>query len=110
MKTLENIWTKIQAGDKVLMQKTVGKNDFTKPELIIIVSLDVWDMAMAVYYTKYKDFNNFNDRDNEPKIYSFGEWMEYWHILGHWKAMPNFNNLIKAYRKQIISDKIEPTE
>lgn len=97
MKTLENIWTKIQAGDKVLMQVGDGNSNFTKPELVIIVGINIFDMAMAVHYTKYKNFNSFEKED--PKVYSFGEWMSYWHILGHWQTMPSFKNLLKAYRK-----------
>ena len=99
MKNLEDIWSKLNAGDIVLKQTINVDNEYDKPELVIIVGIDIWDMASVVYYTKYKDFNSFLDIEKEPKIYSFPEWSEYWNILGHWKTMPKFKQLLKAIRK-----------
>ena len=98
IKTLEDIWGKLKPGDIVLKQTSSGKGKYEKTELVIIIGIDVWDMAMAVYYTDYKSFNPFSDK--EPKIEGFGEWMQYWNVLGHWKTMPTFKQLLKAKRKE----------
>ena len=98
---LIDIYGDIKPGDKILKQnidqngKVIGK-----PELIIVCAIDFWDQAPAVHYTKYKEFNAFCTLGYDiPKIYSFGEWMEGWLILGHWQMMPSFRRLIKSYRK-----------
>lgn len=100
MKHLEDIWNDLKAGDVVLKQVISGKDIYDKSQLVVIVGLDVWDMAMAVYYTDYKDFNLFSDMEKQPKIHSFGEWMEYWNVLGHWSQMPTFKQLLSAKRKE----------
>ena len=117
MKTLIDIFNKIKFGDIVLFQKIDDKGVYQKPKLVVIVAIDVWDMAAAVYYIDYKMFAKYkwlpideyrNEEDKgkpqpipELEIQGFGEWMEYWNILGHWQKMPNFRNLIGAYRKQV---------
>ena len=98
-KTLIDIFRHIKAGDTVLFQKQTGRNTFEKPELVIIVAIDVWDMACAVYYTRFKDFGKI-DGMVDIKVHSFGEWMEFWNVLGHWRSVPKFKNLLKAYRKK----------
>lgn len=97
-KTLIDIFRNIKPGDSVLYQLHKGTNIYEKPELVTIVAIDVWDMAAAVYYTKYKDFAQFKDMEN-IKVYGFGEWMEFWNVLGHWRTVPKFKTLLKAYRK-----------
>lgn len=106
---LISIWGDLKAGDLVLFQHmsewTVekGYSKITKPTLAVIVGVDIWDMAVAVYYTQYKDFDAFKKDgikcDATPEIKSFGEWGEYWNVLGHWNTMPNLSELMKAYRK-----------
>lgn len=107
MRTLENIWSNLTFGDIVLYQDVDGYL-FSVPKLVCIVGINVWDMAVAVYYVDYKCFNQWLepqlDEPLSPKfkrieINAFGEWSDYWHILGHWKTMPKFKNLLKAYRK-----------
>ena len=103
MKTLETIFNKIKPGDIILKQTVLSETNIEKPELVIIVGIDVWDMAYAVYYTDYKDFEfitSLQDKDNIVQVYGFGEWMQAWNILGHWKTMPKFKNLLKAYRRK----------
>lgn len=105
MKTLQDIYNKIKPGDIILMQETKDGIP-TKPVLIIVVGIDIWDMACAIYYTKYKDFDKITAKsiqdygDNAPDVYDFGEWMEYWIILGHWHSMPKFKKLLKSYRNK----------
>ena len=100
MKTLIDIWGKLQPGDKVLFQHCNDKGDYSNPQLAIIVGLDIWDQAVAVHFVDYKDFHVFYLKEwREPKVRDFGEWMEYWNVLGHWHMMPKFKNLLKAYRK-----------
>lgn len=105
LKTLENIFGDIKAGDLVLYQRmdkwNSDLNDFTevdKPQMAIIVGIDIWDMACAVYYTDYKTFDAFKHEGKMPEIQGFGEWMKYWNILGHWSAMPTFTELKQSYR------------
>ena len=103
MKTLGTIFNKLKPGDIVLKQLVTNEGKFRKPQLVIIVGVDVWDMAYVVYYTDYKDFEyiqSLQDVDGIVTIESFGEWMEAWNILGHWKTMPKFKNLLKAYRRK----------
>ena len=103
MRSLENIFTKIKPGDIVLKQTISSETQIEKPELVIIVGVDIWDMAYAVYYTNYKDFEFIyllQGKGNIPEVKGFGEWMEAWNILGHWKTMPKFKNLLKAYRRK----------
>jgi hypothetical protein len=100
MKNLLSIWKKLQPGDVVLKQVCKGEDVYDKTELVVIVAVDIWDMAVAVYYTNYKEFNLFSDMEKEPKINSFGEWQEYWNVLGHWKKMPTFKQLLKAKRSE----------
>jgi len=102
MKTLENIWGDLKAGDIVLKQKVISEDMYDKTQLVVIVGLDVWDMAMVVYYTDYKDFNSIAEIEKQPKVYSFAEWMEYRNVLGHWHKMPTFKQLLKAKRKEIV--------
>jgi hypothetical protein len=64
-----------------------------------VVSVDIWDMAVAVHYTDYRDFYAYNLKES-PKVKSFGEWVEYWNVLGHWKTMPNYRELRKAMKDQ----------
>lgn len=125
MKTLENIWPKIKFGDIVLYQEIDDKGVYSKPKLVVIVAINVWDMAMAVYYIDYKMFAQYkwlsideyrDEKDKgkpqpipELKIQGFGEWMEYWNILGHWRCFPNFRRLISAYRKQSYQKQGEQT-
>ena len=100
MKNLSSIWPNIKPGNIVLFQHSPKEGVFKKPELVIIVGIDVWDMAMAVYYTNYKDFLDKDLKGGVPEVYSFAEWGEEWNVLGHWKTMPKYKNLLKAYRKK----------
>lgn len=104
-KTLIDIFGDVKAGDLVLYQRMDNwnndVNDFTevdKPQMAIIVGIDVWDMACAVYYTDYKDFDAYKNDRNWPEVKGFGEWTEYWNILGHWSSMPTLSELKQAYR------------
>lgn len=103
MKTLIDIFNKIKFGDIVLFQKIDEKGVYQKPKLVTIVGIDVWDMAAAVYYVDYNEFNKlrYDTGTPEPEVKGFGEWMEYWNILGHWQKMPDFRDLIGAYREQV---------
>lgn len=101
--SLDNIWGELKPGDIVLKQ-VADRDTISKPQLVIIAGIGVWDMAMAVYYTDYKTFQSF-DMDNEPKIEGFGEWMQYWVVLGHWTTMPDFKTLLAAYKKMEINGK-----
>ncbi len=105
MKTLIDIATEIKPGDIVLQQRILSDDEKFKPELVIIVGIDIWDQAFVVYYTRYKEFDiaveNGEIVSENPKVYSFAEWGECWMILGHWRSMPKFKNLLKAYRKSI---------
>lgn len=104
-KTLSDIWADIKPGDCVLFQKILATGKYEKPELVTIVGIDVWDLAMAVYYTDFKDFNPIRHQTEDdvisgpPKVHGFGEWMTGWKILGHWRTVPKFRRLLKAYRK-----------
>ena len=101
MKTLETIFNKLKPGDIVLKQTMESETEFCKPQLVIIVGIDIWDMACAVYYTDWKYFEYpLLSNKSTPEVQGFGEWMEYWYILGHWKTMPKFVNLSKAYRRK----------
>ncbi len=102
MKTLQTIFNKLKPGDIVLKQLVTRELKFRKPQLVIIVGIDIWDMACVVHYTDYKDFEfiqELQNSDGAVVVESFGEWMEAWYILGHWKTMPKFTNLLKSYRR-----------
>lgn len=105
MKTLTDIAWKIKPGDVILQQHILDDGKVLNPELVIIVGIDIWDQAFVVYYTKYKEFDiaisNQEIVSNKPKVYEFAEWAEGWKILGYWKSMPKFRNLLKAYKKII---------
>ena len=96
-KTLIDIWPNIRPGDIVLFQKRSSATDVSKPRLVIIVGIDIWDMAVSVSYTDYKMFP-VSDMTVDVKIEYFGEWMEFWNVLGHWHTMPTFKELLNAYR------------
>ena len=96
---LGDIWGDLKAGDIVLKQEINSKGEYDKTQLVIIVGVDVWDMAMAVFYVNYKSFEPFSKE--ESKVEAFGEWMSYWNVLGHWKIMPTFKELLEAKRKEI---------
>lgn len=97
--TLIDIYKNLKAGDIVLKQVQYDKESYDKTELVIIVAVDIWDMAVAVYYVDYKDFNVYLT-DRHPKVKAFGEWMSFWNVLGHWKKMPTFKQLLKAKRNE----------
>lgn len=105
MKTLETIFNQIKFGDIVLMQEKTDKK-YSKPTLVCIVGVDIWDMATAVHYVDYKCFRQWQLPDEEAKSFttkemtvdSFGEWMSHWRILGHWNSMPDFKELLSSYR------------
>jgi hypothetical protein len=105
MKTILEIWGDIKPGDLILKQTSEGLADFNNPELVIVVGVDVWDMSMVVYYTNYKSFefstHSKNNNGNPPEVKAFSEWGQCWNILGHWKIMPNFKELLNARRKTI---------
>jgi hypothetical protein len=105
MKTISDIFSNIKFGNVLLVQRSLG-NSYTKPELICVVGVDVWDMAMTIYYVNYKSFEQYckNIKKTgvlEPEIFTFPEWMDHMNVLGHWKGMPSFNLLLKSYRKQV---------
>ncbi|MFZ5939037.1 MAG: hypothetical protein ACOYXB_00560 [Bacteroidota bacterium] len=108
MKTLENIYSDLQPGDIVLFQfmKDVTPLDpssyeYAKPELAVIVGIDVVDMALSVLYVNYKSFNYAVNKYSHKtiEIEDFAEWMDYWNILGHWRTTPPVKTLLRAYRK-----------
>ena len=105
MRTLTDIAGEIKPGNIILQQHILDNGEILNPELVVIVGIDIWDQAFVVYYTKYKEFDivvsNQEIVSNKPKVYEFVEWVEGWKILGHWRAMPKFRNLLKAYRKII---------
>lgn len=67
-----------------------------KPTMAVIVGIDVWDMAVAVYYTEHTKFEAFDTGPLEVK--SFGEWSDYWNVLGHWHTNPTLTELKAALR------------
>jgi len=97
--SLIDIWKDLKAGDIVLKQTEFRKFQFDKAELVVIVGVDIWDMACAVYYVDYKDFEAWST-NKDPRIQSFGEWSEFWNVLGHWRQMPTFQELLKAKRRE----------
>lgn len=106
MKTLSDIWPNLQFGDILLVQRNCEKDFYYKPKLITVVGIDILDMAVGIDYINYKcfyQFNSINDNDKQKpmnsEIKTFVEWTELLLILGHWKKMPKFKNLLKAYRK-----------
>lgn len=106
MKTLENIFGDLQPGDIVLKQYVDAEGKIEKPQLVIIIGIDMWDMASTVHFVNYKTWYGDLGRHGEPQLESFPEWMSSWRILGHWKTMPKFINLLKAYRRSSESIKV----
>lgn len=99
IKNLCDIYSDLKAGDLVLYQLEDNTNNtISEPRMAIIVGVDVWDMALAVYYSDYKRFECKN-KGKWPEVQGFGEWMDFWRILGHWKSMPALSELKIAYRK-----------
>ena len=99
IRNLEDIWFDITAGDIVLKQRVDQQKNYDKTELVIIVGIDVYDMALTVHYTNYKTF--CLNRTDEIKVRSYSEWDDEWSVLGHWKTMPTFRELLNAKRKEI---------
>lgn len=110
MKTLEHVWGDLNFGDILLVQEEDHEGNISEPKLITVVGIDVFDMAVAIDYVDYKSFNQYNNilvhrkkttrKPKEMKTEIFAEWTEYMYILGYWKKMPNFRNLLKSYRKR----------
>lgn len=107
MKTITDIFNKIKFGDILLVQESVNEK-YKQPKLICVVAVDVWDMACTIFYVDYKSFeqyfmNNKKLDKLEPEIIAFPEWGNSMNVLGHWKGMPDFKELLKTYRKQKVS-------
>lgn len=114
MKTLIDIFKEINFGDIILFQRIDLQGKYSKPKLAVIVGEDVWDMAAAIHYVDYKSYKQYLRSDAEQyyssieeckvpeiRIESFGEWMEYLNILGHWHSFPDFKELLAAYRNKV---------